>query len=179
MFDKSLIALLTSSILSCSISTAWGQESNKLEITFACEDDNDIPITVATNKNKEEQTETIFYWREEALIDKTPSTPQELCDNVSLKLNDVAGEYDLSSFNIVPTEQFGLAAICVSSSNYSCSKVLFAMNPNLENPSPYFLAEDTLEVILNPKIVENYRKKDSYRHSYVSYEIDFFEFFNK
>ena len=178
MFDKSLIALLTSTILSCSITSAWGQESNKLEITFACEDDNGLPITVAKNKNNEEQTETIFYWREEALTDKTFSSPQELCNDVSLKINKMAQDYDLSSFAVVATEVVSRPVICISSNNNSCSKVLFAMRPTSQ---PVITADRTLTAILNPKIVENQRQKDRFNmraHLQQDYEIDFTELFN-
>ncbi|MEM7557473.1 MAG: hypothetical protein AAF378_26000 [Cyanobacteria bacterium P01_A01_bin.84] len=87
MKNKYLISLLTSSILACSISPVWGQENAATAITFSCEDNNVTPITVA--KNEEGQTETVFYWKEEALKGKilTEVTPIELCKNVAEKLN--------------------------------------------------------------------------------------------
>ena len=65
MKNKYLISLLTSSAIAFAISPAWGKSDTTPEITFACEDNQGVPIAVA--KNKEEKTQTmilpVIFWR--------------------------------------------------------------------------------------------------------------------
>ena len=132
MTNKYLISLLTSIALSSSISPVWGQKNTTPDITFACEYNQGIPITVA--KNKVGRSQTIFYWKEEILKDKTTKTPQELFNDVSLKPNYLsASDRDLSSFILVPETQSGFPLVCVNtlnSSRFACTKLIFTFLPH-------------------------------------------------
>ncbi len=182
MTSKSLISLLSSSILACSISSAWGQEKTTPEITFFCEDNNGALTTVA--KNKQGETETIFSWKEEVLTGKvlTKMTPKELCNNVSGTLDSLATEgSELSSLGFVGTELHSLPVICLVVDLYRsrCSKVLFVLRPsNLPANLPARFAADILEAIINPKIINNQKIPRSREHLYLGYYVylvDLFE----
>ena len=137
MTSKYLIPLLTSVITACSIYPALGQKTTAPEITFTCEDNNDTPITIA--KNKEGQIKTIFHWKEEAFKTKK-STPLELCDSVTKRLNEYADqEPSLSSFILTSNELDGLGVICASSKIHGCRKILFTLFPSEDKPSILFL----------------------------------------
>lgn len=178
MRSKYLISLLSSSILACFISSAWGQDKTTPEITFFCEDNNGVLTTVA--KNKQGETETIFSWKQEVLTGKvlTEMTPKELCNNVSGTLDSLATEgSELSSLGFVGTELHSLPVICLGVDLYRsrCSKVLFVLRPsNL----PARFAADILEAIINPKIINNQKIPRSREHLYLGYYVylvDLFE----
>lgn len=155
MRRKYLFFILISNIIVSTTSRAWGQEISASEIAFACEDNNGTPITVA--RNQEGQAETLFHWKEEVLVDKTRFTNQEICNNISEKLNNYGKNYstkvdDLYSFDLHATEDYGLPIICMSI-NSECTLPLFALAPSHDGFSATKKAIEVLESSLNPDII--------------------------
>lgn len=146
MLSKYLISFITYSVLALAIFPAYGQSNSTSEITFTCEDDRGIPVTVA--KNNQGEMQTIFNWK----LDVFPDffDPLEICDRVSQKLNNYAAEgHDLSLFILQPNEQAGLPTICATKTGVSCDLVLFTLAPTEE---PFVAACDTLMAILNQEV---------------------------
>ena len=173
MPSKYLILLLTSSTLAFSVFPAWGESNTTSEITFTCEDNQGIPVTVA--KNSEGKTQPIFHWKPGALTTAFTTkikTPQELCSSVSAKLDDyVTQDYDLSSFRLAPKTQAGLPIICAALEYGGCDLVLFIL---ASSDDPVDTANTTLKVILNREILE-YNKFLGRGYSSISYQVDLFE----
>lgn len=156
------------------ISPVLAQETITPQITFACENNNGVPITVA--KDQKSQTQTIFHWKEEALKDKTLLTPQELCDDVSKRLNDVSIDGDdLSSVGFVATHVSSLSAICMNAGrgrSRDCSKLLFTFIAQDEHPSE--AAYHVLNEIIDPEIIQAHREKNRFSERYyLGYTVDF------
>ena len=150
MPSKYLISLLTSSALAFSIVPAWGQSKTTSEITFACDDNRDVPVTIA--KNREGKTQTIFHWKQEVLPDSIDS--QKLCVRAAEKLNKYLAEgNNLSSLRVESSEQIGLPAICITQERSVCNQVLFTLNPHTE---PINIAENTLTAILDRQLQNEY-----------------------
>ncbi len=147
MLKKHLISLLTISAAALFISPAWGELDTTSKITFACENIQDVPITIA--KNSEGKTLPIFHWKKEALT-TVKTTPQELCLGVTAKLNEYVIEgYDLSELWFTNSQEADLPAICVAEKNFGCDLVLFTLAP-VEKPSD--AASQALETILDRKL---------------------------
>jgi hypothetical protein len=145
-------ALLTSSALALSISPVLGQSNPPSKITFTCEDNQGIPITVA--KNKEGKTQTIFHWKQEAFKTSTTATPK-LCDRIAEKFNHLSAKgADLTSFELKPSEQVGVPAICLSDRAVSCHSVLFTLDRTAEDP--FKTADRVLNAILDTEILQNH-----------------------
>ena len=183
MFGKSLITLLTSSILFYPISSAWGEENTALEITFACEDNNGVPITVA--RNNKGQAKTIFYWKEEVLAKllasyTKPQTSEEICTEVSLKLNDFSQESNLLSFTLMPVERIGLPMICAGNTlswdiSADCKKVLFILPAS--SGQQLLIADSALREIVNPEIKEKYSDVEGIREvAFTRYQFNLSKF---
>jgi hypothetical protein len=153
MNNKNLIALLTSSALALFIYPVWGQSNPPSKVTFTCGEDNQgIPITVA--KNNKGKTQTIFHWKQEAFKFSTTATPK-LCDRIAEKFNNLALRgADLSSFELKPSEQVGVPAICLSDRHISCNSVLFTLDRTEEEP--FKTADRVLQKILDAEILNNH-----------------------
>lgn len=94
--NKYLIFLIISSILAYFNFPVGGQKNTVSEITFACEDNNGIPITIAINQTRE--TRIIFLWKEE-LMQLIKQTLLELYNNISNNMND----FNISTFGFIAT----------------------------------------------------------------------------
>ncbi len=146
MKNKYLISLLTSSAVALSVSPAWGESKTTSEITFACQGDRDVPVTIA--KNRQGKTQTIFHWKQEVLPNSLDS--HKLCDRTAAKLNKYVAEgNNLSSLRVETAEQLGLPAICITQERLVCDRVLFTLYPH---PEPMDIAENTLTAILDRQI---------------------------
>jgi hypothetical protein len=152
MNNKNLIAILASSALALSISPVFGKSNTPSQVTFTCEDNQGIPITVA--KNNEGKTQPIFHWKQEAFKGSTIPTPK-LCDRIAKKFNRLSAQSpDLSLFEIKPSEQAGVPAICLSDRAVSCNSVLFTLDRTAEEP--FKTADRVLNAILDTEILENH-----------------------
>ena len=100
------------------------------QLNFACEVSQGVPTTVAQYAGDDTKL-SIFHWKEEVLASKSSSSPQELCNMVSQKLENYSAEgYDLSKLNFVGTAQGGLPVICANTAGVpECSKVLLTLAP--------------------------------------------------
>ena len=176
MTNKYLIPLLTSSILACSISPVWG-ENTQPDITFSCEDNDGVPITVARNK---EVIQTIFHWKEEVL-QLTTQTPLKLCDAVSSKMNKISIRgYELSSFGLIATKLNRLSIICLNGEmNHDCSKILLA---TVSQEEPIVAAHNILKTILDPEIVKidlATKRRRERGFAFTGYRVNLLELFEK
>ena len=171
MPNKYLIQLLTTYALALFISPAWGKSDTTPQITFTCEDDGGLPITVANNS--EEKTQTIFHWKTEALPDSMDS--QELCSSVSTKLNKYATEgYDLSKLGFRATNETGFPAICVTEEYSGCNEVLFTFAP-AEKPTD--TTSDILATIIDSKILDKGNPSEFLEQEELWIIIDLFQLF--
>ena len=151
MTSKYIISFLTSSILACFLSPAIGRENAGSQITFSCEDSQGTLITVA--RNREGVTKTIFYWKQEALQNKTIKTPKEHCDYAVKQLTDSKLEENDEVLGFIATQTSNIPAICLTIANpNNCSKVISVFAPT-EYPVPETIAYETLNAILNPEII--------------------------
>lgn len=160
MFGKSLISLLTSTVVTLAIFPALAKSETPSNITFACEDNQGIPVTVA--KNNKGTTQAIFHWKQVALPNQT--IPQETCNLVTEKLNDYVNQSDdLSELWIQPGDIAHVPVICVERQPQNCEVVIFSFAPS---SVPTSIAHNTLEQILDRKMLnENtykYKEKQGF-----------------
>lgn len=150
MFGKSLIPLLTSTLVTLSIFPAWAKSETLSDITFVCEDNQGIPVTVA--KNNAGTTQAIFHWKQAAL--PTQAIPQEVCERVTEKLNSYVNQSNnLSELWIQPSEIAHLPVICADRQPKNCEVVLFSFSPSeISTPTAHY----TLEKILDRKMIDEY-----------------------
>ena len=148
MPNKYLVSFFSFCALALSAFPAYGQLNSTAAITFSCDEDRDIPVTLA--KNKAGKTQTIFNWKPEAFPQR--SNTVEICRTVSQKLDNYAAKSNLFPlFAIQPTEQAGLPAICATQTGFSCDLVLLTLSPAEE---PVTIACETLVAIIDRKIDE-------------------------
>ena len=168
MPSKYLIPLLTNTIFSLSISPVLGQANTSSEITFSCQSDRDVPITIATNKIGE--TQTIFTWKKETFPNALKA--HQLCNRVTDKLNNYLSESkDLSLLILQPNRQVGLPTICVTKTGINCDLVLFTLPPAEE---PIDKACETLNAILDREISEPIQEQNRSIQSKVLFPISLF-----
>ena len=171
---KHLSTLLVTGAISLGAAPAFADSPEAPQLSFACQVTDGVPITVAQSTNGE--TKTVFNWKEEPLAHKTTSSPKELCDNVTAKLNDYATDYDFSNVKFVGTEQFGLPTICATTTTENCSKVLFTLKPQTQ---PALEADSVVTALLSPELQG--KKKEGFNDRGVqttSYEVNFWDLFN-
>ena len=148
MHNKYWILLLASTVLTLPIFPVLGETETTTPITFSCEEDRGIPITIA--KNQAGKNQTIFNWKPEAFPHL--SNTLEICHTVSQKLNlYAAGSNNFQLFAIQPTEQAGLPAICATKTGFNCDLVLLTLAPAEE---PVAIACDTLMTIIDREVNE-------------------------
>ncbi|MEM8675239.1 MAG: COP23 domain-containing protein [Cyanobacteria bacterium P01_G01_bin.67] len=145
-----LIFFLIGNIIICPTSQAWGQESPTSDITFACEDSNGTPITVARNQTG--QTQTIFHWQGKDFEETyNQAMLLELCNRSAKRFNQYADEgNDLSSVTLRSIYINGLPIICIIDQQGECNQALFHLPMNPINQNIY---SNSLELIINPEIV--------------------------
>lgn len=171
MNNKYLIPLLTSSAIALSISPVWGQSDTTSDITFVCEDDRDVPITVA--KNSKENTQTIFHWKSDVLPDSM--NIQELCARVSERLNKYAAEgYDLSKLGFRATDETGFPAICVTEEYSGCNEILVTFAPSEKSTDT---TSDILAAIIDRKILDRGKPSGILEKAGLWIIIDLFQLF--
>ena len=179
MKAKYISTLLVTSAVALAASPAIADSSDAPQFNFACQMADGVPTTVAQD-SKTGETRPIFNWKQEILANKTPSSPKELCDNVTAKLEGYSTDgYDLSRISFVGTKiGDNLPAICATSSGgRDCKKVLFTLNSASTVTSPN-IAQDVVTALLNPnlqgnKVVFNDRGVQS-----TSYQVNFWDLFN-
>ena len=124
-----------SAILAVGATIATSTVANSAEtpqLNFACEVLQGVPTTVAQYAGDDTKL-PILHWKEEVLKFKSSSSPQQLCDMVSEKLENYSAQgYDLSKLSFVGTAQGELPVICANANTVGrpeCSKVLLTLEP--------------------------------------------------
>ena len=148
MRARCLFLLLSSCVLTFFVSPTWGQENAMSEISFRCQSDRDVSLTVA--QNKAGQTENIFVWQEDILEGKTPNSAEQLCHDVAHKLDEYShdDEANLSSFYLSASIIAVIPIICAGSGR-NCLQVLFSLNINEEDRT---IGSQVLDSIVAPNI---------------------------
>ncbi|MCC0177705.1 hypothetical protein I4641_12015 [Waterburya agarophytonicola K14] len=175
MKTKLFSTLLVTGAISLGAAPAIAESTEAPQFNFACQMSEGVPTTVA--QNAEGETRAVFNWKEETLAYRTPSTPKELCDNVSRDLQEYSNNgYDLSQITFVGTEQAGLPTICATTAGNKCSKVLFTLTRDEQAAN---VANDVVTAILNPelqgKVVASYNDRGVQS---TSYEVNFWDLFS-
>ena len=172
MKTKHLSALLLTGAISLGAAPAIAESSETRQVSFSCQVNNGVPTTVA--QDAEGKNLTVFNWKEDALAYKTPSTPKELCDDVTAKLDAYSADYDFSKVTFVGTEEFCLPTVCAATEKNKCSKVLFTLAPTNQ---PVIDADTVVTAILSPDLQGN-KKVYNYRGiQTTSYEVNFWDLF--
>ncbi|MGD1920739.1 MAG: COP23 domain-containing protein [Pleurocapsa sp.] len=168
--------LLVTGAISLAASPAIADLSDVPQFNFACQITDGVPTTVAQSTDGE-KTLSVFNWKQDALASKTLSSPKELCDNVTAKLEGYSADgYDLSHISFVGTQiNEGLPAICATTGRGKCSKVLFTLKPANNSET---VAQDVVAAILNPELQDKKIEFNDRGVQSTSYQVDFWDLFN-
>ena len=180
MKAEHISTLLLTGAITLAASPAMANSSDAPQFSFACQMNDGVPTTVAKNAETG-ATRPVFNWKQEVLANKTPSSPKELCDNVTEKLEGYSTQgYDISQISFVGTNiaNTGLPAICATSSGgRDCSKVLFTLNADSTNESPN-VAQEVVTALLNPALQTNKMVYNDRGYQSTSYQVNFWDLFN-
>lgn len=137
MNTKYLSPILASIAIAFTITPAVTASTNNSNKDIYCRSDSETPMTIA--KKADGQELTIFHWKEGALPESL--NPQQLCEEVSQKLQDYATEGNhLSSFKTYDLDNIPL--ICAEANPGYCSLVLFSLDAsNTQADSNLLLGE--------------------------------------
>lgn len=173
MKTKYLSALLATGAIAVA-TPAIANTPEEPSLNFSCQVTEGVPTTVAASSESESQI-PIFHWKQEALTFKSSDSPEQLCNMVSEKLENYSAQgYDLSSINIVGTEQEGLPVICANAGQNDCSKVLLTLLPESQ---PAIVAKDVVSSILDKNLQLNKVETRARGVQSISYEVNFWSLF--
>ncbi|MDJ0591336.1 MAG: COP23 domain-containing protein [Pleurocapsa sp. MO_226.B13] len=155
MNAKYLSAVLLTGAISLGASPTMADSSDAPQLNFSCQMSEGIPTTVARPVGSQ-QALPVFHWKQDALKHKSSSTPQELCESVTARLEDYSAQgYDLSKISFVGTQTQQLPAICATRGlNRDCRKLLFTLSPT-EESRPEIVADQVVTAILDPRLQSN------------------------
>jgi Circadian oscillating protein COP23 len=171
---KYLYTLLATGAISLAAYPAIAESADAPQLNFACQMNEGIPTTVAQDP-KSGKTLPIFTWKQEALSHIASDTPQQLCENVTSKLQmQSENGYDLSQITFFGTQQADLPTVCASVGK-TCSTVLFTLRAT-EDPAND--AQDVVVAILNPNLQENKIVYTDRGVQSTSYQVNFWDLFN-
>jgi hypothetical protein len=163
---KHLSPLFVASALALGAAPAFGEASSNTGVKFSCQINNEgVPTTVATQSNGE--VKPVFHWNNSEIL-KQQSSPQQLCNSVSSKLDQYP------EVNFKPYDQAGVPAICVSSSENTCDSVLFTLEPT---DNPLNTADRVLADILDKDLQSNPTTTVDRGLQSTSYKVDFWTLF--
>jgi hypothetical protein len=167
-----LAPLLATGALFANITPTWGQERVPSKVNFVCQEQQGVPTTIA--KNIDGQLQPIFHWKSDALYPGADSL--KICDGVSKKLNEYFAQgNDPYAFRLIPDEQAGLSAICITKSFRDCDfavLLIFYISPN-----PLQKANTTLIAIIDNKFRQSWVGDRGHRSvsSYFALQIELFK----
>ncbi len=155
MNAKYLSAVLLTGAISLGASPTMADSSDAPKLNFSCQMSEGIPTTVARPVCSQ-QALPVFHWKQDALKHKSSSTPQELCESVTARLEDYSAQgYDLSKISFVGTQTQRLPAICATRGlSRDCRKLLFTLSPT-EESRPEIVADQVVTAILDPRLQSN------------------------
>ena len=173
MKNKLSAVLAVGAITAATTTVANSAETPQLN--FACEVSQGVPTTVAQRAGDEAKL-PILHWKKEVLEYKSSSSPQQLCDMVSQKLENYSAQgYDLSKLSFIGTAQDGLPVICANANTMGrpeCSKVLLTLAPVDRADT---VADEVVSNILNEDLPHQREVIDSDERGVQSfaYQVDF------
>jgi hypothetical protein len=129
MKTKCLSAILTAGAMTVA-TTSVANSAETPQLNFTCEVSQGVPTTVAQYAGDDTKL-PIFHWKDEVLASRSTSSPQQLCNMVSEKLESYSAQgYDLSKLSFVGTAEGRLPVICANTAGVpECSKVLLTLAP--------------------------------------------------
>lgn len=118
---------------------AMANSADAPKFSFSCQTVEGVPTTMAQTTESNNQI-AIFTWHQEALANKTATSPETLCNDVAQKLGDYAvdSNSDLSSLSFIGTTTTlgdDVPTICANSGGAECGKVLFTLNKTTDKAS--------------------------------------------
>lgn len=174
MKTKHLSAILAVGAITAATSTV-ANSAETPQLNFVCEVSQGVPTTVAQYTGDDTKL-PILHWKEEILESKSSSSPQQLCDMVSQKLENYSAQgYDLSKLSFIGTAQGGLPVICANANTMGrqdCSKVLLTLTP-VDNADR--VADEVVSGILDRDLPHQREVIDSDERGVQSfaYQVDF------
>lgn len=154
-------------------SPAMANTSDSPQLSFSCKTIEGIPATVAQSAASESQI-TIFQWKQEALANRTSDSPEQLCQDVALKLQDYAVNYDLSNVNFIGTTTAlgdDVPTICANVGGAECGKVLFTLDKTTDKAS--IVAGNVVDSILAKNLQPEKTTLTTRGVQSISYEVNF------
>lgn len=162
---KYLSPILAASAIAVGATSVLSESTVTQEQKIFCESNNGTPTTVAMVQG---ETKPIFHWRSDAL--PPSANPQELCQNVSTKLENYPAQENQLSFGSY--DQGGLPAICAEATPGKCNLVLFTLAP-AENPIEE--GNRVLEGILDSNLQKNKQISNARGVQSISYPVTFWQ----
>ena len=140
------------------------------ELSFSCQVREGVPTTIAQSVNGSTEM-PIFYWKAEALAERTSNSPDELCNEVSQKLADLSVDYDISNINFIGTHQTDtdIPMVCANVGGQECSSVLFTLKAD-KNAS--VVAGDVVDSILAQNLQPEKKEFRTRGVQSISYQVD-------
>lgn len=173
---KHLSAFIVTGSIALAATPAIADSSDTPQFNFSCKVSEGVPTTFAQPVGSD-IAKPVFHWKQEALEYKSSSTPQELCSNVTAKLEEYSATgYDLSQISIIGTKAVdNMPAICATSGqSKDCSKLLFTLSPTI-NPSPEAVAAHVVTAILNPQLQNEKTVYNDRGVQSTSYQVNFWQ----
>ena len=168
MKTKSIPVLLAAGAIAIA-SSGVANAADAPKLSFSCQVREGIPTTIAQSVDGSTEI-PFFYWKAEALANRTSNSPDKLCNDVSQKLADLSVNYDLSNIKIVGTAQGGLPTICVNTEGENCSKMLFTLGIT---EKPDVVAGDVVNSILAQNLQPEKKDFRTRGVQSISYQVDF------
>ena len=162
---KYLSPIFAAGAIAVGATSVLGESTVNQEQKIFCESNNGIPTTVAMVQG---ETKPIFHWRSDALPQS--ANPQELCQNVSAKLESYPTQENQLSFG--SHDQGGLPAICAEATPGKCNLVLFTLAP-AENPIEE--GNRVLEAILDSNLQRDKQISTARGVQSISYPVTFWQ----
>ena len=130
MSFKPLSPLLAVSVLAVSTVPAWGESEFPIDLSFSCQVENGIPVTVVQGEGSQQ---SIFHWDSANLPESIDS--EVVCNEVAIKLDShVVTESDMTNLKFIGSQQGGLPAICATQDARECSVLLLTLAPTEKPP---------------------------------------------
>ena len=172
MNTKYLSALLAIVPIALGASSAMADSSDTPQFNFSCQMSEGIPTTVAQLSSEVQLP--IFHRKQDALNNRSSSTPQQLCDSVTAKLKEYSDQgYDLSQISFVGTHTEQMPLVCANTSRTTgCNKVLFTLGAT---EKPEITADEVVAAILDPRLQQNKLVKRDRGVQSTSYQVNFWQ----
>lgn len=175
MKTKLFPLLLTAGVTALASPAIANSAESEAKLNFSCQTIDGVATTVAQSSKGDAQI-PVFHWQPEALANRTSDSPQELCNDVTQKLQALSADYDLSNLNFIGTTLIAegeIPMVCATTGGPKCSKVLFSLNPTNEEKASA-VAGSVVDAILDKNLEPQKTVLGPTRGvQSISYQVDF------